>query len=229
MADVVILDAETHHDLRVVEGNGSQFGENIQFAPVLATELRQLVLEYPVLFMKNPETGKFGLVVVLGAKPDENRYLEADRWQSSYIPIHFRRAPFLAVQSASDGSGSGALAIDLEHVRISRDRGTRLFDDARQPGALLAEARRLVSLAMAGVRPTERMIELFVERGLVVPWRGTEIDPGSAASLLYAIDEQALAELEEADLGDLHRGGFLQAAFLVAASRGHLSRFAVPT
>ena len=106
MANPVALNNKTHRDLRVITSRGAGFGENIHIVPVIADELGNLVLDYPVCLIKDPETGRFKMSALLGFDPGENLYLEGDRWNALYVPLHVQRQPFMVGYSAPGGAGA---------------------------------------------------------------------------------------------------------------------------
>lgn len=226
MTKIAILDADEHRRLRVRSGYGAQYGENVAIVPVLATELRKLAVEYPVFFAKNPETGRFGLVALLGLSAGNNQYLDGEHWFATYVPLHFRRQPFLVAQEGK-APGEGALAIDLDHPRVSDSEGERLFDDAGQPTEFAADARQLVSQLMGGMRPTEKLIETLVELDLIakapVETSG-EVGGSLAIGGLYSVDEAQLARQKGEVLERLAGAGYLQACYLIAASRENVAK-----
>jgi hypothetical protein len=113
MTKIAILDADEHRRLRVRTGYGAQYGENVAIVPVLATELRKLAVEYPVFFAKSPETGRFGLVALLGLSAGNNQYLDGDHWLGTYVPLHFRRQPFLVAQEGQTPAKARSLSTSI--------------------------------------------------------------------------------------------------------------------
>ena len=152
MVDIRALNSETHRDLRVVTRRGAEYGDNTHFVPVVADELRSLVLEYPVILVKDEESSRFNLCAMLGFEQGENLFLDGEAWDAMYVPVHIRRQPFsLTYTAEKDGRPdpeSLIISIDIESKRVQEKDGERLFDDEGNQTDFLKEINGL----LAGVR-----------------------------------------------------------------------------
>ncbi|MBT8056569.1 MAG: SapC family protein, partial [Gammaproteobacteria bacterium] len=95
MTNHVLLDNVTHKGLRIVPGYGRELGFEVGLTRVFPIEFTQLQMEYPIVFMRNKETGHFEPVVLFGLVENENLYLTDAGWEARYIPLTIRRQPFL--------------------------------------------------------------------------------------------------------------------------------------
>ena len=66
MPNIQILNNVDHKNLRVITERSAKYGDNQWFAPTFAHEFRNLQSHYPVVFTKNPDTGKFQAVALVG-------------------------------------------------------------------------------------------------------------------------------------------------------------------
>lgn len=230
MSKPEVLNFDAHGELRVETARGARFGENVHFVPVIAEELASLVLDYVVCLMKDPETGAFGLFALTGLSPGENLYLDGDRWDAAYVPLHVRRQPFVVLRnpgSDEDGQDSAVIAIDVSSERLHQSTGEALFnaDGSRTP--YLEDVSRMLGRLMSGLETTRGMIETLAERDLIEP---LPIDVQSADGEnrrfegLYGISHQKLNALAGDELGRFHGEGYLQASHLMLASLGHLEK-----
>ncbi|MGD8174458.1 MULTISPECIES: SapC family protein [Marinimicrobium] len=227
-----ILDPKKHKDLRVTTERGAQYGENIHLSPVVADELRKLVLEYAVFLAKDPDTGRFGLYALLGFEPNENLYLNGSTWNASYVPLHIRRQPFLTGTTNKTKSdtqeGPGALvAIDVDSPRVNRESGEKLFEEDGSQTAFLGEVIRTLSQMMSGQASTQVFIDQLVEQDLIEPAK-LDIQFSERErrqySGLYTIKEERLSALPDATLARWSEKGYLQASYLLCFSLGHIQR-----
>ena len=101
MADIQALNSNAHRDLRVIVKRGAEFGENTHLVPVVADELRSLVLEYPVIFVKDQESGRFNMCAMLGFEKGENLFLDGEEWDA------IDDLPGLHVATGFSGHGFG--------------------------------------------------------------------------------------------------------------------------
>ncbi|WP_096085531.1 SapC family protein [Agaribacterium haliotis] len=227
--NIEVLDAGKHSQLKVITGRGAEFGENVHFVPVVADELRSLVLDYPIVLMKDEQTGQFSLFALLGFEPGENLYLNGRQWSASYLPLHVRRQPFV-ISYASDAAGdkkSAALSIDLSSQRVQNDMGELLFNGDGSPSPYLTQINQLLAKLVGGMDISQRFVQSLAELDLIEPAQiNVAFVNGEEKSYdgLYTVHEENLQALEQSKLAELHSKGFLQAAYLMLASMGQISK-----
>ncbi|HVY63308.1 MAG TPA: SapC family protein, partial [Gammaproteobacteria bacterium] len=95
MARHEMLNNVTHKDLRVITRHAAEFGDNLGSVLTFPTEYGDIQREYPIFFRKDPQTGEFGSVALLGFAKDENLFLDETGWHARYIPGVIARGPFL--------------------------------------------------------------------------------------------------------------------------------------
>ena len=223
MADVVLLNHAEHADLRVLEGHGEAYGDAVNLVPVFPTEFVELQREYPILFREG-EDGAYSAVALLGFDRGENLFLSEGRWRARYVPGIQARGPFsLALRHAQgeEAPPEAMIHIDLASPRISRSEGHRLFsEEGGNTPYLEAMAATLVRLH-DGARAAPAMFDALGGAGLIQPV-ALELDTGTEHGHrldgFFTIDQRRFAELSGEDLSRLNTGGFLAAAFCVAAS-----------
>jgi len=220
----VPLDNVKHRDLRVATAHGVQFGDDVRIVAVVPQEFRKLVAEYPILLAKDPRTGRFNFIVLLGLDREENLFLDGACWNAQYVPLNARRGPFM-VGRASTGQGEtgGTMVvhIDLDSRRIQQASGEALFrEDGTQTPYLQCVGSVLAEL-MAGIDTARSLLGQLEAHDLIEPVQirgrladGTEFAPGG----LYTIHEQRLHNLSAESIVELHRAGHLEQIYLVIAS-----------
>ena len=67
MTNHALLDNVTHKDLRINKQYSPGHGYDVNVARVFPVEFQQLQNEYPLFFTRNPESGSFEAVALLGA------------------------------------------------------------------------------------------------------------------------------------------------------------------
>jgi hypothetical protein len=225
MTRIAILDSGEHRHLRVWLDRGAQFGEDVHLVPVTANELPRAAVEYPLYLVKDPGTGKFGLVALLGLSPRHNAYLDGAVWRARYLPLHIRRQPFLVSERRE---GEGSVAIDLDSNRVGVESGERLFTDAGDPTAAFTRIKEILVSIMQATRPTTAFVDALIEARLVS--RVELADDGKLGEVafdgLYGIDTAALRGLRGQRLERMHEAGHLFGAHLLVASQANLARLA---
>lgn len=231
MAKLETLNNDTHRKLRVITSRGAKYGENVHIVPVVADELRSLVLDYPVCMTKDPETGQFGLSALLGFEPGENLYLKGDQWNASYVPVHVRRQPFM-VGFPSQGGAKGrpekaVITIDMDSKRVQKAKGEALFAEDGSNSPYLDSVHDLLAGLMASIESTKAFLEVLAGRDLIEPAQfNITFADGEQKRYegIYTVNDEKLGELRRGDLQDLHSRGYLQASYLLLTSLGHVQK-----
>jgi hypothetical protein len=224
----VLLSNVDHHDLRVVTHHGAEFGEGVSQVMVFPTEFEAVQRDYPIVFRPDA-AGVLRPVALLGLARDENLFLEsAGGWQARYVPALFQRGPF-SIAAPDTPDGAPMIRVDLEHPRVSRSEGTPVFLPQGGHSPYLEQVVATLRTIYLGHQLLEPMIAAFEAAALLRPVNlearvgETEVHVVSGVSV---IDRERLAALGPEELAELHKGGFLQAAFLAAASLGNVQRLA---
>lgn len=226
-----MLDPTEHKNIRVIASRGEKFGEDVNTIAVIADELRSLVTEYPVCFLKDPNTGRFGLYALTGIESGKNLYLDNDQWNANYLPLNIRRQPFLMGVTGDAGAQPGpkntVVTIQLEHKRVTEEGGLALFDDQGNATDYLKNISGLLANLLQGLPKTESFIDALIEQSLVeqlqlkVPLANGEQKTFQG---FYGINEQKLASLKGDMLESFYSKGYIQACYMIIASLGHIQK-----
>jgi hypothetical protein len=224
----VLLNNVDHHDLRVITRHGAGFGEAVNQVMVFPTEFEEVQREYPIVFRRDAEDA-LRPVALLGLTREENLFLEGEGgWRASYVPALFQRGPF-SIAAPDSAGGEPMIRIDLDHPRVSRSEGTPIFLPQGGNSNYLERITGVLRAIYVGHHLLEPMIAAFDAAGLLRPVN-LEARVGEtevyAVSDVLTIDRERLAALNAAELAELHKGGFLQAAFFAAGSLGNVQRLA---
>jgi hypothetical protein len=199
--------------------------------PAFPTEFAELQREYPIFFRKDPATGEFESVALLGFDRHENLYLRDGRWNAAYLPGYVARGPFLIGFQEQWVEGQlrrePVIHVDLEHPRISFEEGERVFLPAGGHSPYLEHITTVLRGIHDGVEGGKAMYAALDARQLLQPLTlAVRFDGEHRANLtgLYAIDREKLAALDAASLHTLHHAGFLEGVYLVLASMHNMRR-----
>ena len=111
MSSHVVLDSRAHRDLRIRSGAGADFGDAVMACITVPSEFRRVQNEFPILFRRDLDSGRFSALVLFGFENGENLFLDDGRWDASYRPLALSIQPFL-IGRAQDGDES-EVHIDL--------------------------------------------------------------------------------------------------------------------
>lgn len=225
---IALLNNVDHHDLRVITRHGAEFGEAVNQVLVFPTEFEAAQHEYPIVFRRDAEEA-LRPVALLGLSRGENLFLDGQgEWQARYVPALFQRGPF-SIAAPENPEGEPMIRIDLDHPRVSRSEGTPVFLPQGGNSPYLAQITGVLQAIYLGHHLLEPMVAAFAAAGLLVEVN-LEVRVGETAvhaiAGVFTIDRDRLAALSASELAELHKGGFLQAAFFAAASLGNVQRLA---
>ncbi len=226
-----MLDPVEHKNVTVITSRGEKFGEKTNIVPVIADELRSLVTEYSVCFLKDPNTGRFGLYALTGLEPGTNLYLKNDQWQASYLPLHVRRQPFLMGITGNENEkptrDNTVVTIQLEHKRVTEEGGERLFDEQGNATEYLKSITAILGRLLQGLPKTDAFVDALIEHSLIEQLQlKVTMSDGNQKNLqgFYGINEEKLAALRGQTLEDFFSKGYIQACHMLITSIGHIQK-----
>jgi hypothetical protein len=213
VTNVVVLNSQIHRSLRVKGDASAAHGDNQRFVQVVVTEFPHLVLQYPILFSKDADTGAFYCGVMLGFDEGENLFVSEGNGYDGYRPLNLQRLPFYTFGSE--------LAIDMDHPRVNAQGGTPLFSEKGEATQYLESIMSAFRDLRPGIEMTKLFIATLMKLRLVEHIDITvEFDDGSTRDLmgLYTINQDVLRELPDAAVVDLFRRGYLKLIYLMITS-----------
>lgn len=214
----VALDFDRHKALRVrTDGWRAAPGGMVGITPL---EFRSVVAHYPIFLRKDAETGWFEAGALLGFEPDENLFVDGDRWDAGYIPLNSRRGPFALAPSATN-TGHNTILIDPSDPRVGEDSGEILYLEGGRPSDYLESVvtvfKDLVDGGAAGLAYTAKLAALDLIESVRVD---VQFADRTSTNLhgLYAIKSEALDRLSGDHLAELRDSGFLEWIYLQRSS-----------
>jgi hypothetical protein len=227
----VLLNNVVHKDLRVITRQSAEFGHSVASVMTFPTEYGDVQREYPIFFRKDPGTGEFLSVALLGFARNENLFLDETGWHANYIPGIVARGPFLIGFQEQDVAGElrkePVIHVDLDDPRISTTEGEPVFLPQGGNSRYLERIAAILRGIHTGMAMSKAMFAAFTALDLIEPVKvEIKFSPEEQYDLLgmYTLSEQKLAALDGAALVRLNKAGFLQGAFLVLASLNNMSR-----
>jgi hypothetical protein len=204
-----LLNAEAHKSLLM----RSDLPEHPPFVMVTLDEFPAAGAVCPLFFAKDAQTGEFYVGAVFGFTAGELLVEDADKRDALFRPLELQRQGFLIYEEN--------IAVDVAHPRFGDGASIALFEE---DGATTEPMRRVqwaLGQLKAGVETTREFIQAVLALKLVEPVDiSLAFDDGQKLRLdgLYTISRDALMDLDDAQIVDLHRKGYLQAAYSIAFS-----------
>jgi len=211
-----LLNNTEHRDLRVITARGAAYGDDAMFALTFPAEFRNVQANYPIVFAKSRE-GTFAPLALFGFREKQNLFLVDGRWDASYLPLTVDRLPFL-IGTSSTGK---VIHIDLDHPRVSRTDGERVFDEQGANSGFLERMGSVLAAIDQGASSTPAFIAAIQEYNLLESFAldiGFRDGTKHQFAGFHTIQEDRLRQLGPDALGKLHSQGYLEAVYMVIAS-----------
>jgi len=224
MTRIALLDASVHRDLTVRDVSGHPYSDLSSMVSIQMSEVADMMLQHPLFLKKDTETGRFGIVAILGFSDTENLFLGRDGWQGFRVPLAIRRGPFHLRQS-TDQTGSITLAIDMQDPRVGQAGGQRLFHDDGTSTSFLQSVQAMLRSIPQARRETEAFTTRLAEADLLEPVKvNICLDDGTKAEFqdLYTVDQAALELMPPEATARMHQSGDLRLAHALALSVGQM-------
>lgn len=225
MSSHEILTAEAHRDLRIRTDRSAELGDGVMSCITFPNEFRRVQDEYPILFKRNAERDSFVALAMFGFEAGENLFLDGDRWDALYRPLAMDIQPFL-IGGNADANGDRQVHVDVSSSRIGRSEGIRVFDEFGRPTPFLETIAEQLGELDEGHRSSDDFFAALRRHELLEPMSlEVTLNDGSTHRLVgfHVIDEERLAALDEAALGELQSGGHLMPIFMAVASLSKLT------
>lgn len=198
----VVLNPQLHRALKFRPT--SEIGEawHTHLFPVALDEFPQLACEYPLVFVKNSETGQFQAVALTGFQPGQNLYWQGNRWQARQLPQSVLAYPWSLVVMA----GQLQLAISDAAACLHPHDGLPLYVDhaveapwlQQRRHALVRQAQQLQLLR----EWTQRLVALDLLQAQIL-----QFADGQQINGLYLISQEKLQQLRPDQLQQLTQQG----------------------
>lgn len=226
-----VLNADEHGSLRVRTERSAALGDNLMHCMVFPGEFRNVQASYPILFQKNPDTGRFYALALFGFEEGENLFLTEQGWEPAYLPLVMQRQPLLiAFQTGAEPVDSDAtepedrkavISIDMESPRLSEDEGEALFLPHGGASEYLAGMSTTLERVHLGHQQSEELCALLEKHQLLESFvLDVTLDSGAKHQLVgfYGINEEKLQGLSAEVLAELQEKGALAPIFMAVAS-----------
>ena len=188
-------------------------GQHPPFVPVTINELPAAAAVCPLFFNKDSQTGEFYVGAMFGFEAGELLVEDADKRDALFRPLFMQRQGFLIAEDN--------IVVDLADARFAEGAAIALFEDDGQPSEALRRVQWALGQLNGGVEATREFVRELLALKLVEPVDiSLSFDDGRTLRLdgLYTVSRDALQDLEDGQVVDLFRKGYLQAAYTIVLS-----------
>lgn len=218
---IIALEPAHHAQLRIAPPPDMAHAARLDHAVIGLAEVALAAADYPLVLIKDGQTGRFHLAALLGLGAGHNLFVLNGLWHATYLPETVLRYPFFLDEAAPLG-----LSIDDDSTLLG-NRGEPLFNTQQMPTQVIGSMSERIAKMMHDRTAMTAFVDDIVARRLV---RALRIDlvyqDGGSSELggLYGIDQFALDALDGAALAELNQRGHLAAMFVMIASLHQLNR-----
>ncbi len=227
MSKIIPLNNNTHRTLTVTESTDFSGFSNQQLIPIVVHDFVQLASEFPIVFVKNSETGQFIPVAMMGIKQGVNLYCQTTTWPCTVIPSGFKNAPFSLMQK-TENSEEVIVCIDEESPLVNQTNGQALFDEQGEQSQYLQDRSKALLTVAEMTQQTQIITNFFAEKKLfsnrqLTVKLGPDNQPFTIDGI-YLISETALNELSTESFEALRTKGLLPVIYSHLTSIHQVSR-----
>src|ERR1700688_687105 len=113
---LVELSRAEHSELKINPDLAEASAAGQHLVPIVVSEFRKAATQYPIVFAKNPETGRFAPYVLNGLGVEENLFWSGTQLDVAYVPLNVRRQPFFVGTNDAADTPANVLCIDLDNL-----------------------------------------------------------------------------------------------------------------
>lgn len=214
----VELSRSEHHELRIRADRVEAGAARQHLIPIVVSEFRKAATQYPIVFAKHPETGRFAPYVLSGLGLEENLFWSGTELDVAYVPLNVRRQPFHV-------GADNALCVDLDHPCLDSTGTREIVNADGGDSAYLKEILAILGELVAGRTATEQFIATVLALDLLAPIvLDIVLDDGTALQVqgLYGLDEEKFRQLDAAEIPRLWAAGHLDLLYAVLIASGQI-------
>jgi len=221
---LVELSRAEHSELKINPDLAEASAARQHLIPIVSSEFRKAATQYPIVFAKNPETGRFAPYVLNGLEPEENLFWSGTKLDVAYVPLNIRRRPFF-VGTGDTSSGANVLCIDIESSCLADSGEKSIVDADGSDSSYLKEILSIVGQLVDGQKQTSSFINTALSLDLLCPIvLDIVLEDGKPLHVegLYSIDEDRFRSLDKDKVARLWNEGLMDLIYSVIISTGQI-------
>jgi len=223
---LVELSRSEHRELRIRADRVEAGAASQHLMPIVVSEFRKAATQYPIVFAKNPETGRFAPYVLSGLGLEENLFWSGTELDVAYVPLNVRRQPFyVGTEDAPNAPATNVLCIDLDSPCLDSSGTRTIVDTDGSDSAYLKEILAILGELVVGKKATEQFIATALSLDLLAPiMLDIVLDDGTPLQVqgLYGLDEEKFRQLDTAEIASLWKTGYLDLLYSVMIASGQI-------
>lgn len=216
LAQPVSLTSQKHGGLRVKEiGNADHIAAN-HFAKVYTPEFAKAGVDYPIIFVKDPDSGTFFAAGMWGLEPNENLFVEEGRWTGGYFPSSVRCFPF-AVQADPENKDRLFIGIYEQADVLNKEEGNLIFNEDGTETEWMNNVKEFLVRVFQQEEMTRNFVNKLDELELLSPQsisiKNSKTGENHDVSGFYIVDREKLDKLDDEKILELRKSGALEVIY----------------
>jgi len=163
---LVELSRSAHAGLRIRPDRVEASSAAQHLIPIVASEFRKAAIQYPIVFVKSSETGRFSPYALTGLDVEENLFWSGTELDVAYVPLNVRREPFYV---GGTEAATSVLSIDLDSPCVDPTGQKAIVNSDGTDSAYLKQILAILNELVAGKDPTAQFIEAALALELLAP------------------------------------------------------------
>ncbi|TQV88924.1 SapC family protein [Aliikangiella coralliicola] len=212
--NIVQLDKVEHSDIKLKNSLDLKRAGSGNMSPVIVHEIPQLSTQFPLIFIKNSNTGEFNWVALFGLESKQNLFVENEKWTGKEIPAIMTHVP-LGMTTLPEDNDKLLVVIDTLSHLVSKDEGEALFNENGDETEFLKKRIQAMLTYQHHAKVTKELIQLIVELDLLESKEFSFEIGGDKKNLggMYLISEEKLNKLPDEKILLLQKKGVLGAIY----------------
>jgi SapC len=207
----VALSRDAHRHIRMRSNGSFSYAAGTNSVPLACSEFAAAATEYPIVFAIDEKNQSLP-VALLGLRQDENVFVSKEgAWDSVYVPAFVRRYPFLLAEKPDPNDFT--VCIDEAYAGFGTGTdGDPLFSEDGAQAPALRQAIEFLNHFQGEFKRTQAFVERLKALDLLIPQVVKFTTNKATPSVLQGfavVDEKRLTALDDKQLGELMRTGYL--------------------
>lgn len=220
----VALNKDTHSKTRISQKGTVEHLRNMHIAPLSSNEFIDAAIEYPIVFMLNKDNN-YSPILMWGTIPEENLFIENDKWCGGYLPAILRFFPFIARPAEEENKltlgiyDKAEIVNEVEGELILDENGeiSKWFSIIVESMHHVFDAEKNTAVAMKKIAD----MDLFIKQELTI------VTPNKEDSIIggfHVIDEKKFMALSGEEITKMHDEKLLELVYAHLISLNNLRK-----
>ena len=207
---------ERHGEVRIDSKVTFEHVNEVNNLQVVMNEFSQASNEFPIVFIKNNDSGQFQSVILTGIDLGENFFVDNKKWRAIFTPKSASLYPFKLSLVKEEGKDKKyGFFIDESCPRLNGEGDERLFDSEGKESKFLESYRLTISDYFQQTIISKDFVNYLVDNELLTEGKIslTVSDRNIVLDGLYTVNQSTLDNMSDEMFLELRKKGYLSAIY----------------